>query len=87
MCISYLIIITPSENSHFSHFSTENSNHKETLGPYNSTRDQLITMSDKLKDSKYCILPFNTINKIGELGLNKHKARKHNNRYLLKPKR
>ena len=31
-------------------------------------------MSNKLKDSKYCILPFDTLNKIGELGLNKHKA-------------
>ena len=87
MCISNLIVITPSENSHFSHFCTENSNHKETLGPYNYTRDQLITMSDKLKDSKYYIIPFNTINKIRELGLNKCKERKHNNRYLLKLKR
>ena len=84
MCISNLIVITPSENSHF---STENSNYKETSGLYNCTRDQLITISDKLKDSKYCILPFNTINKIRELGLNKCKARKHNNRYLLKPKK
>ena len=60
MCISNWIIITPSENSHF---STENSNHKETLGLYNYTRDQLMTISDKLKDSKYCILPFNMIKK------------------------
>ena len=43
-------------------------------------------MSNKLKDNKYCILPFDTINKIGELGLNKCKARKYNNRYLHKPK-
>ena len=43
-------------------------------------------MSNKLKDNKYCILPFNTINKIGELGLNKCKARKYNSRYLHKPK-
>ena len=42
-------------------------------------------MSNKLKDNKYCILPFDTINKIGELELNKHKARKYN-RYLHKPK-
>ena len=83
MCISNLIVITSNENSHF---STENSNHKETLGLYNYTRDQLITMSDKLKDSKYCILPFKSINKIGYLGLNKCKARKHN-RYILKPKK
>ena len=84
MCISNLMVITHSENSHF---STENSNHKETLGLYNYTRDQLITISDKLKDSKYCIPPFTTINKIRDLGLNKHKVRKHNNRYLLKPKK
>ena len=44
-------------------------------------------MSNKLKDSKYCILPFNTINKIGELRLNKCKARKYNSRYLHKPKK
>ena len=86
MCISNLIVITPSENSHCSYLSTENSKHKETLGPYNYTRDQLITILKKLKDSKYCILPFNTINKIGTLGLNKCKARKHN-RYLLKPEK
>ena len=73
MCISNLIVIMPSENSHL---STDNSNHKETLDLYNYTRDQLNAMSDKLKDSKYCILPFNTINKIRELGLNKYKARK-----------
>ena len=51
MCISNLIVITPSENSNFSHLSTENSNHKETFSLYNYTRDQLIAMSDKLKDS------------------------------------
>ena len=85
MCISNLIVLTPSENSHFSH--TENSKHKETLGPYNYTRDQLITMSHKLKESKYCILPFNTINRIRALGLNKCKARKHNNKCLLEPRR
>ena len=61
------------------------SKHKETLEPYHYTSNQLITMSNKLKDNKYCILPFDTINKIGELGLNKHKARKYN-RYLHKPK-
>ena len=65
----------------------KNLDHKETLGPYNYTRDQLITKSNKLKDRKYCILLFNTINKMGKLGLNKCKGRKHNNRYLLKPKK
>ena len=84
MCISKLIVITPRENSHF---SRENPSHKYTLGLYNYTRDQLITIFDKIKDSKYCILPFNTINKIRQLGLNKHKARKQNTRYLLKPKK
>ena len=74
MYISNLIVITPSEHSHCSHFSTENSKHKETIVPFNYTRDQLITMSNKLKDSINCILPFNIINKIGELGLNKCKA-------------
>ena len=49
--------------------------------------NQLITMSNKLKDNKYCILPFGTINKIRELGLNKCKARKYNSRYLHKPKK
>ena len=49
--------------------------------------NQLITMSNKLKDSKYYILPFDTLNKIGELGLNKCKARKYNSRYLHKPKK
>ena len=39
MCISNLIVITPSENSHCSYFSTENSKHKETLSTYNYTRD------------------------------------------------
>ena len=62
------------------------SKHKEALGPYHYMSNQLITMSNKLKDSKYCILPFGTINKIRELGLNKCKARKYN-RYLHKPKK
>ena len=44
-------------------------------------------MSDKLRDSKYCILPFSSINNIRALGLNKQKTRKHNNRCLLKPKK
>ena len=48
--------------------------------------NQLITMSNKLKDSKYYIPPFSTINRIRELGLNKCKARK-NIRYLHKPKK
>ena len=69
MYIGNLIVLTPSENNNFSHFSTGYSKHKETLGPYHYTSNQLITMSNKLKDSEYCILPFNTINKIGELGL------------------
>ena len=32
MCTSNLIVISPSENGHF---STEKSDHKDTLGPYN----------------------------------------------------
>ena len=87
MCIGNLKVLTPSENNNFSQFSTGYSKHKETLGPYDYMSKQLITMSNKLKDSKYCILPFNTINKIGELGLNKCKARKYNSRYLHKPKK
>ena len=75
------------EINNFSHFSTGYSKHKETLGPYHYTNNQLTTMSNKLKDSKYCILPFGTINKIRELGLNKCKARKYNSRYLHKPKK
>ena len=67
MCFSNLIVISPSTNGHF---SSENSDHKDTLGPYNYTRVQLIAMSGKLKDSKYCIPPFYTINNITELGLN-----------------
>ena len=47
--------------------------------------NQLITMSNKLKDNEHCTLPFDNINKIGELGLNKCKTRKYNNRYLHKP--
>ena len=87
MCISNLIVLTPSENNNFSHFSTGYSKHIQILGSYHYMSNQLITMSNKLKDSKYCILPFNTINKIGELGLNKCKARKYNSRYLHKPKK
>ena len=68
MCISNLIVISPSENGHF---SMEMSNCKENLGWYNYTRDQLIAMSDILSDSKYCILSFNTINKISEQVLHK----------------
>ena len=75
MCISNQIVLTTSENNNFSHFSTGYSKHKETLGPYHYKSNQLITMSNKLKGSKYCILPFNTINKIGELALSKCKAR------------
>ena len=44
-------------------------------------------MSNKLKDSTYCILPFGTIKKIRELGVNKCKARKYNSRFLHKPKK
>ena len=46
----------------------------------------LITMSNKLKNSKYCILPFDTFKNIRELGLSKYPTRKCNNRYLFKPK-
>ena len=87
MCIGNLIVLTPSENNNFGHFSTGYSKHKEILGLYHYTSNQLITMSNKLKDSKYCIPPFNTINKIGELALNNCKARKYNSRYLHKPKK
>ena len=61
MCFSNLIVLTPGENNNFSHFSTGHSKHKETLDPYHYTSNQLITMSNKLKDNKYCILPFDTI--------------------------
>ena len=87
MCIGNVIVLTPSENNNFSHSSTGYSKHKETLGPYHYMSNQLITMSNKLKDSKYYILPFDTINKIVEQGLNKCKARKYNSRYLHKPKK
>ena len=73
MYISNLIVITPSENSPF---STENSNHKETFSLYNYTRDQLITMSDKLKDSKYCILPFHTIKQNKRTGTKQMQSKK-----------
>ena len=66
--------------------SAQDIQNTETLGPYHYMSTQLNTTSNKLKDSKYCILPFNTINKIGELGLNKCKVRKCNSRYLHKPK-
>ena len=44
-------------------------------------------MSNKLKNSKYCILPFDTTKNIIELRLNKCPTRQHNNTYLHKPKK
>ena len=58
MCFSNLVVIVPSENWQC---RTERSTYKGTLGAYTYTRDQLITMSNKLINSKYCILPFDTI--------------------------
>ena len=60
MCFSNLIVVTPGKNNNFSHFSTGHSKHKETLDPYHYMSNQLITISNKLKDNKYCILPFDT---------------------------
>ena len=68
MCFSNLVVILPSENWQS---RTERSTYKGTLGAFTYTRDQLITMSNKLKSSKYSILPFDTIKSIRELRLNK----------------
>ena len=84
MCFNNLVVRSPSENWQS---RTEWSTYKGTLGAYTYTRDQLITMSTKLKNNKYCILPFDTIKNIRELRLNKCQTRKHNNKYLFKPKK
>ena len=76
--------MTPGENNNF---MTERRTCKGDIGVYTYTRDDLITMSNKVRNNKYCILPFDTIRNIGELKLNKHPARKHNSRYQLKPKK
>ena len=83
MCNSNLIVLTPDENYNF---TAERSTCTGNIGAYTYTRDQLITMSSKLRNSKYCTLPFDTIRNIRELKLNECPTRKHNNRYLLKPK-
>ena len=84
MCISNLIVLTPGENNNF---TTERSTCKGNIGAYTYTRDELITMSNKVKNSKYCTLPFDTIKNIRELKLNKCPTRNHNNRCQLKPKK
>ena len=83
MCICHLIVLTPGENNSF---TADKRTTKGNIGAYISTRDELITMSNKIKNNKYCTLPFDTIRNTRELKLNKHPARKHSNRYQLKPK-
>ena len=82
MCFNNLIVLTLGDNDNISHFS--HSKHNETRDPYHYTSEEIIAMSTRLRDNRYCILPFDTINKIRELGLNKCNERKCNTRYLHK---
>ena len=69
MCYRNLVVISPSENWHTStHWLPYNVN--PTVPTY--TRDQLFTMFSKLKQSKYCILPFEIIEIIRKCKINKH---------------
>ena len=68
MCYSNLVVISPSENWPAStHWSPDKVN--PSVPTY--TRDQLINMFSKLKQSKYCIFPFETIEIIQKYKINK----------------
>ena len=83
MFFNNLIVLTLDDNDNISHFS--HSKHNETRDPYHYKSEELIAMFTRLRDNRYCILPFDTINKIRELGLNKCNERKCNTRYLYRP--
>ena len=58
MCYRNLVVISPSQNMLS---SVLRSPHEVNQGVPVYTRDQLLNMSSKLKQLKYCILPFKTI--------------------------
>ena len=57
MCFSNLIVLTPGKNNNFSHLSVGHSKHKETLDPYCYTSNQLIAISNKLKEVNTAFYP------------------------------
>ena len=68
MCYNNLVVISPSEKWPI---STHRSPHKVDPIEPTYTRDQLFNMSSKLKQSKYCILPFKTKEIIQKYKINK----------------
>ena len=66
MCFSNLVAIPSSQNQPS---STDRSPHKVNQCVPVYTRDQLLNMSGKLKQIKYCILPFETIEIIENIKL------------------
>ena len=69
MCHSNLVVLLPSENCTS---STQKSVYKANQNAPTYTRDQLLNMSSILKQSKYCILPFQTIKTIRKYRINRH---------------
>ena len=69
MCHGNLGVLSPSENCPQ---GTQRSVYKARPSAPSYTRDQLFNMSGKLKLSKYCILPFNTIETSRKYKINKH---------------
>ena len=69
MCYSNLVLISPSENWPA---STHRLPHRVNPSLPTYTRDQPFSISSKLKQSKYCILPFATIEINQKYKINKH---------------
>ena len=68
VCYRNLVVISPCENWST---STQSSPHKVNSRVPIYTRDQLFNMFSKLKQSKYCILPFKTTEIIQKYKINK----------------
>ena len=69
MCHGNLVVLLHSENCLQ---GTQRSVYMANPSASSYTRDHLLNMSSKLKLSKYCILPFKTIETIRKYKINKH---------------
>ena len=83
MCYSNLLVISPSENTPANMIRSPHKV-KQSVPVY--TRDQLLNMSSKLKQIKYCILPFETIEIIQIYKINKHPRKLDLNRKISQTK-
>ena len=72
MCYNNLVVISP---THQLGTSAEGSSHRQYMVQPHYTREQLISMSSKLKSCKYSILSFSAIETIRKLKINKRPSK------------